>query len=166
MLCNLCNTFAKRFLWLKFVGHEKGLNNVEGERDSLKTKSGKSDQTNKRQLEKKRKLKTNNKQVKEERNEAIEPNKAMVEQIQKLEAEKKELEMTLNGQTDLKTEIKELSTQIERLTKKANNSEFECKRLQEELKTYINYQSRKYTKELLKIVLTFLLWPICFSIKW
>ena len=79
---------------------------MEGERDSLKTKSGKSDQTNQRQLEKKRKLKTNNKQVKEERNEAIEPNKAMVEQIQKLEAEKKELEMTLNGQTDLKTEIK------------------------------------------------------------
>ena len=106
MLCNLCNTFAKRFLWLKFVGYEKGLNNVEGERDSLKTKSGKSDQTNKRQLEKKRKLKTNNKQVKEERNEAIEPNKAMVEQIQKLEDEKKELEMMLNGQTDLKTENK------------------------------------------------------------
>ena len=66
---------------------------MEGERDSLKTKSGKSDQTNKRQLEKKRKLKTNNKQVKEERNDTIEPNKAMVEQIQKLEAEKKELEM-------------------------------------------------------------------------
>ena len=150
MLCNLCNTFAKRFLWLKFVGYEKELNDVEGEWDSLKTKSGKSDQTNKRQLEKKRKLKTNNKQVKEERNEAIEPNKAMVEQIQKLEAEKKELEMTLNGQTDLNTENKELSTQIERLTKKANNSEFECKRLQEELKTYINYQSRKYTKELFK----------------
>ena len=129
---------------------KKKLNDVEGERDSLKTKSGKSDQTNQRQLEKKRKLKTNNKQVKEERNEAIEPNKAMVEQIQKLEAEKKELEMMLNGQTDLKTENKELSTQIERLTKKANNSEFECKRLQEELKTYINYQSRKYTKELFK----------------
>ena len=123
---------------------------MEGERDSLKTKSGKSDKTNKRQLEKKRKLKTNNKQVKGERNEAIEPNKAMVEQIQKLEAEKKELEMTLNGQNDLKTENKELSTQIERLTKKANNSEFECKRLQEELKTYINYQIRKYTKELFK----------------
>ena len=119
---------------------------MEGERDSLKTKSGKSDQTNKKQLEQKIKLKTNKKQVKLERNEANEPNKAMVEQIQKLEAEKKELEMTLNGQTDLKTEIKELSTQIERLTKKANNSEFECKRLQEELKTYINYQSRKYTK--------------------
>ena len=150
MLCNLCNTFAKRFLWRKFVGYEKELNDVEGERDSLKTKSGKSDQTNQRQLEKKRKLKTNNKQVKEERNEAIEPNKAMVEQIQKLEAEKKKLEMTLNGQTDLKTENKELSTQIERLTKQANNSEFECKRLQEELKTYINYQSRKYTKELFK----------------
>ena len=119
---------------------------MEGERDSLKTKSGKSDQTNQRQLEKKRKLKTNNKQVKEERNEAIEPNKAMVEQIQKLEAEKKELEMTLNGQNDLKTENRELLTSIERLKKKANNSEFECKRLQEELKTYINYQSRKYTK--------------------
>lgn len=119
---------------------------MEGDRDSLKTKSGKSDQTNQRQLEKKRKLKTNNKQVKVERNEAIEPNKVMVEQIQKLEAEKKELEMTLNGQTDLMAENEKLSTQIERLTKKANNSEFECKRLQEELKTYINYQSRKYTK--------------------
>ena len=146
MLCNLCNTFAKRFAG--FAGYEKELNDVEGERDSLKTKSGKSDQTNQRQLEKKRKLKTNNKQVKEERNDTIKPNKTMVEQIQKLEAEKKELEMTLNGQTDLKTENKELSTQIERLTKKANNSEFECKRLQEELKTYINYQSRKYKKEL------------------
>ena len=135
---------------------KKKLNDVEGERDSLKTKSGKSDQTNQRQLEKKRKLKTNNKQVKEERNDTIEPNKTMVEQIQKLEAEKKELEMTLNGQTDLKTENKELSTQIERLTKKANNSEFECKRLQEELKTYINYQSRKYTKELFKDNIDFL----------
>ena len=126
------------------------LNDVEKERDSLKSKSGQPDQTNKGQLERKRKLKTNNKQVKVERNEAIEPNKVMVEQIQKLEAEKKELEMTLNGQTDLKAENEKLSTQIERLTKKANNSEFECKRLQEELKTYINYQSRKYTKELFK----------------
>ena len=126
------------------------LNDVEEERDSLKTKSGQPDQTNKSQLEWKRKLKTNNKQVKVERNEAIEPNKVMVEQIQKLEAEKKELEMTLNGQTDLMAENEKLSTQIERLTKKANNSEFECKRLQEELKTYINYQSRKYTKELFK----------------
>ena len=126
------------------------LNDVEKERDSLKTKSVQPDQTNKGQLERKRKLKTNNKQVKVERNEAIEPNKVMVEQIQKLEAEKKELEMTLNGQTDLMAENEKLSTQIERLKKKANNSEFECKRLQEELKTYINYQSRKYTKELFK----------------
>ena len=126
------------------------LNDVKKERDSLKTKSGQPDQTSKSQLERKRKLKTNNKQVKVERNEAIEPNKVMVEQIQKLEAEKKELEMTLNGQTDLMAENEKLSTQIERLTKKANNSEFECKRLQEELKTYINYQSRKYTKELFK----------------
>ena len=130
---------------------------MEKERDSLKTKSGQPDQTNKSQLERKRKLKTNNKQVKVERNEAIEPNKVMVEQIQKLEAEKKELEMTLNGQTDLMAENEKLSTQIERLTKKANNSEFECKRLQEELKTYINYQSRKYTKELFKDKLTFCL---------
>ena len=119
------------------------LNDVEKERDSLKTKSGQPDQTNKSQLERKRKLKTNNKQVKVERNEAIEPNKVMVQQIQKLEADKKELEMKLNGQTDLMAENEKLSTQIERLTKKANNSEFECKRLQEELKTYINYQSRK-----------------------
>ena len=126
------------------------LNDVEEERDSLKTKSGQPDQTNKSQLERKRKLKTNNKQVKVERNEAIEPNKVMVEQIQKLEAEKKELEMKLNGQTDLKAENEELSTQMEKLKKKANNSEFECKRLQEELKKYINYQSRKYTKELFK----------------
>ena len=126
------------------------LNDVEEERDSLKTKSGQPDQTNKSQLERKRKLKTNNKQVKVERNEAIEPNKVMVKQIQKLEAEKKELEMKLNGQTDLKAENEELSTQMEKLKKKANNSEFECKRLQEELKTYINYQSRKYTKELFK----------------
>ena len=126
------------------------LNDVEEERDSLKTKSGQPDLTNKSQLERKRKLKTNNKQVKVERNEAIEPNKVMVEQIQKLEAEKKELEMKLNGQTDLKAENEELSTQMEKLKKKANNSEFECKRLQEELKTYINYQSRKYTKELFK----------------
>ena len=123
---------------------------MEKERDSLKTKSGQPDQTNKSQLERKRKLKTNNKQVKVERNEAIEPNKVMVQQIQKLEADKKELEMKLNGQTDLMAENEKLSTQIERLTKKANNSEFECKRLQEELKTYINYQSRKYTKELFK----------------
>ena len=129
---------------------------MEGERDSLKTKSGKSGQTNKKQLEEKRKLKTNNKQVRGERNEAIEPNKAMAEQIQKLEAEKKELEMTLNGQTDLKTENRELLTSIERLKKKANNSEFECKRLQEELKTYINYQSRKYTIELFKDNIDFL----------
>ena len=94
------------------------LNDVEEERDLLKTKSGQPDQTNKSQLERKRKLKTNNKQVKVERNEAIEPNKVMVEQIQKLEAEKMELEMTLNDQTDLKAENKELSTQIERLKKK------------------------------------------------
>ena len=150
MLYNLCNTFSERFLCFKFVGPEKKLNDVEGERDSLKTKSGKSEQTNKKQLEQKIKLKKKNKQVKLEKNEANEPKKAMVEQIQKLEAEKKKLEMTLNGQTDLKAENKELSTQIEGLTKKANNFEFECKRLQEELKTYINYQSRKYTKELFK----------------
>ncbi|XP_027052150.1 E3 ubiquitin-protein ligase hecd-1-like [Pocillopora damicornis] len=125
-------------------GNEMELNDVEKERDSLKTKSGQPDQTSKSQLERKRKLKTNNKQVKVERNEAIEPNKVMVEQIQKLEAEKKELEMTLNGQTDLMAENEKLSTQIERLTKEANNSEFECKRLQEELKTYINYQSHVF----------------------
>ena len=140
------NFFKKLFFWSWPLDY----NDVEEERDSLKTKSGQPDQTNKSQLERKRKLKTNNKQVKVERNEAIEPNKVMVQQIQKLEADKKELEMKLNGQTDLMAENEKLSTQIERLTKKANNSEFECKRLQEELKTYINYQSRKYTKELFK----------------
>ena len=74
----------------------------------------------------------------------------MVEQIGELKADKEELKLKLQVQTDpeeldqLKTQNGDLSSQIEELNKKVKSSESECKRLQEELKKYINFQSRKY----------------------
>ncbi|XP_022785945.1 coiled-coil domain-containing protein 150-like [Stylophora pistillata] len=123
---------------------EKELNDVKGERDSLKIKIANSDQMNKGQREQIRKLKKSNRPVKVEKNEAIKPNEEMAEEVQKPEAEKKELEMKLNGEINLEAENEKLSTEIEELKKKAKDAEFECKFLQEELKTFINFQSRVF----------------------
>ena len=74
----------------------------------------------------------------------------MVEQIEELKADKEELKLKLQVQTDpeeldqLKTQNGDLSSQIEELNKKVKSSESEYKRLQEKLKKYINFQSRKY----------------------
>ena len=76
--------------------------------------------------------------------------KKLVEQIGELKADKEELKLKLQFQTypeeldQLKTENGDLSSQIEELKKKVESSESEYKRLQEELKKYSNFQSRKY----------------------
>ena len=70
---------------------------------------------------------------------------------EELMAEKEELKMALHVQTRsglelerLKAEKGRLSATIEQLGKRVNNNEQECKRLQEVLKKYINFESRKY----------------------
>ena len=74
----------------------------------------------------------------------------MVEQIGELKADKEELKLKLQVQTypeeldQLKTENGDLSSQVEELKKKVESSESEYKRLQEKLKKYSNFQSRKY----------------------
>ena len=74
----------------------------------------------------------------------------MVEQIEELKADKEELKLKLQVQTDpgeldqLKTQNRELSSQIEEVNKKVESFESECKRLQEELKKSSKYRSRKY----------------------
>ena len=80
----------------------------------------------------------------------MEENEKMVEQIGELKADKEELKLKLQVQTDpeeldqLKTENGDLSSQVEELKKKVESSESEYKRLQEKLKKYNNFQSRKY----------------------
>ena len=74
----------------------------------------------------------------------------MKKQIEGLKAKKEELKLKLLVQTDpeeldqLKTQNSDLSRQIEELNRKVKSSESECKRLQEELKKYSNFRSRKY----------------------
>ena len=76
--------------------------------------------------------------------------KKLVEQIGELKADKEELKLKLQFQTypeeldQLKTENGDLSSQVEELKKKVESSESEYKRLQEKLKKYSNFQSRKY----------------------
>ena len=80
----------------------------------------------------------------------MEENEKMVEQIGELKADKEELKLKLQVQTDpeeldqLKTQNGDLSSQIEELKKKVESSESEYMKLQEKLKKYINFQSRKY----------------------
>ena len=80
----------------------------------------------------------------------MEENEKMVEQIGVLKADKEELKSKLQFQTypeeldQLKTENGDLSSQVEELKKKVESSESEYKRLQEKLKKYSNFQSRKY----------------------
>ena len=80
----------------------------------------------------------------------MEENEKMVEQIEELKADKEELKLKLQVQTDpgeldqLKTPNRELSSQIEEVNKKVESFESECKRLQEELKKSSKYRSRKY----------------------
>ena len=67
----------------------------------------------------------------------------MVEQIRELKS-KLQFQTYPEELDQLKTENGDLSSQIEELKKKVESSESEYKRLQEELKKYSNFQSRKY----------------------
>ena len=78
-------------------------------------------------------------------------NERMVEQIEGLKAVKEEPRLKSQVQTDpeepdqLRTHIHdELSSQIEKLNKKVESSESECKRPEEELEKRSSFLSRKY----------------------
>ena len=72
------------------------------------------------------------------------------EQIKILKAENEKLMMLKTNQPDpeelsqLRKEKTELSTKIEELSERVNESELDYKRLQEKLDKYINYKRRKY----------------------
>ena len=106
--------------------------------------------TNEKQQKLKERLTKKKTDLEKKKNELVEENKKIVAQREKLMAEKEELEKALCVQTGykeldrLKAENGQLSAKIEQLSKRVNSSELECKRLQEDLKKYINFESRKY----------------------
>ena len=81
-----------------------------------------------------------------------------MEQTGELQAEKEELKLKLQVQTDpeeldqLKPQNGDLSSQIEELNKKLKSSESECKRLQEELEKYNKFRSRKYIRTKINVL--------------
>ena len=95
-------------------------------------------------------LKRNNENIETKKRDIAEEKKKMDKQIGELKAKEEELKWKLQFQTDpekldsLKTQNSYLSSQIEELNRKVKSSESECKRLQEELKSYSNFQRRKY----------------------
>ena len=95
-------------------------------------------------------LKRNNENIETKKRDIAEEKKKMDKQIGELNAKEEELKWKLQFQTDpekldsLKTQNSYLSSQIEELNRKVKSSESECKRLQEELKSYSNFQRRKY----------------------
>lgn len=106
--------------------------------------------TNEKQQRQKERLSKKKAEMEKKKTEVMEENKKIMARIEKLLAEKEELEKALLVQTGakeqerLKAENGMLLTRIEQLSKRVNNSELECKRLHEELKKYINFESRKY----------------------
>ena len=109
--------------------------------------------TNEKQQRQKERLSKKKAEMEKKKTEVMEENKKIMARIEKLLAEKEELEKALLVQTGakeqerLKAENGMLLTRIEQLSKRVNNSELECKRLHEELKKYINFESRKYICE-------------------
>ena len=89
------------------------------------------------------KLKRRNEMIKKKKRDLVEENEKMVEQIGELKS-KLQFQTYPEELDQLKTENGDLSSQIEELKKKVESSESEYKRLQEELKKYSNFQSRKY----------------------
>lgn len=106
--------------------------------------------TTEKQQKQKERLSKKKAEMEKKKNEVMEENKKIMARIDRLLAEKEELEKALQVQTGakeqerLKAENGMLLTRIEQLTKKMNNSELECKRLHEELKKYINFESRVF----------------------
>lgn len=97
------------------------------------------------QLKKIAKLEKKIEKIKTNKNLAM---KEKDDQIKKLKSEKEELTKLQKDETDpeelrqLKKEKTEMSTKIEELCKRVNNSESECKRLQEKLDEYIKCRRR------------------------
>ena len=95
-------------------------------------------------------LKRTNEKIKAKGRDLIEEKKNMRKQIGELKAEKEELKLKLQVQTDpeeldqLKNQNGDLLSQIEELNRKVKSSESECKRLQEEPKKSSKFRSRKY----------------------
>ena len=95
-------------------------------------------------------LKRKDENIETKKRDIAEEKKKMDKQIGELKAKEEELKWKLQFQTDLekldslKTQNSYLSSQIEELNRKVKSSESECMRLQEKLKKYSNFQSRKY----------------------
>ena len=95
-------------------------------------------------------LKRKNENIETKKRDIAEEKKKMDKQIGELKAKEEELKWKLQFQTYpekldlLKTQNSYLSSQIEELNRKVKSSESECKRLHEELKSYSNFQRRKY----------------------
>lgn len=106
--------------------------------------------TNEKQQRQKERLSKKKAEMEKKKTEVMEENKKIMARIEKLLAEKEELEKALLVQTGakeqerLKAENGMLLTRIEQLSKRVNNNELECKRLHEELKKYINFESRVF----------------------
>ena len=115
------------------------------------------------QLTKIAKLEKKIEQIKTNKNLAV---KEKDDQIKKLKSEKEELTKLQKDETNpeelrqLKKEKTEMSTKIEELCKRVNNSESECKRLQEKLDEYIKCRWRKYkgTKYVVPLLIYFYAW--------
>ena len=107
------------------------------------TKISDLEETNKIQLDHIERLKRINEKIKKKKRDLVEENEKMVEQIGELKS-KLQFQTYPEELDQLKTENGDLSSQIEELKKKVESSESEYKRLQEELKKYSNFQSRKY----------------------
>ena len=107
------------------------------------TKIADLEETNKIQLDHIERLKRINEKIKKKKRDLVEENEKMVEQIGELKS-KLQFQTYPEELDQLKTENGDLSSQIEELKKKVESSESEYKRLQEELKKYSNFQSRKY----------------------
>ena len=154
---------------------EKELKDLKAERDTLKnkisqlvdmqrkdtkikdemirennTKIADLERTNRIPLDHIEELKRTNEKIKAKERDLIEEKKNMRKQIGELKAEKEELKLKLQVQTDpeeldqLKNQNGDLLSQIEELNRKVKSSESECKRLQEELKKSSKFRSRKY----------------------
>ena len=125
---------------------EKELKDLKAERDTLKNKISQLEGMSADDEQKSMGTKTKDKIIKD----LVEEKKMMKKQMEGLKAEKEELKLKLLVQTDpeeldqLKTQNSDLSRQIEELNRKVKGSESECNRLQEELKKYSNFRSRKY----------------------
>ena len=107
------------------------------------TKIADLEKTNKIQQDHIERLKRINEKIKKKKRDLVEENEKMVEQIGELKS-KLQFQTYPEELDQLKTENGDLSSQVEELKKKVESSESEYKRLQEKLKKYSNFQSRKY----------------------